>query len=378
MLVFVSSNAAAAVSASSASLVAAARGGGGVNPSQWHLRLAARVHAALRTICADPAAAVHALGCGLGGASSSSSSSSSSSNLRSREERVIVLPPLGWSGRLDLLRVADALVDCALPLGYGLHPTLQALAVGTPVLTLAPSKRSCHMHGPMNTSDSSATPATRSGNRNDDGAVRDEEKSDADDKSPSSSLLPSSTSSSAAAASATSAPPASDESALRWQPTITLDSSVRVEHSFAANFFRALFGDSPHHTNFSVEADTDDSAGHFNDSSSGSDSSKKEPSDFQILAALVVELPNHSCYGNNNNNGNDSASAAFGAAWVRAAAQLSDTSFRLGVRRALAKRLDAWALGKSSTSKAALESGLADFMAVAVSSQRSLQRKGLT
>jgi hypothetical protein len=230
----------------------------------------------------------------------------------------------------------------------------------------------------MNTSDSSATPATRSGNRNGDGAVRDEEKNDADDKSPSSSLLPSSTSSSTAAASATSAPPASDESALRWQPTITLDSSVRVEHSFAANFLRALFGDSPHRTNSSIEADTDDSAGHFNDSSSGSDSSKKEPSVAQILAALIVELPDRSCSGNSNSNNNEAAAAAFGAAWVRAAAQLSDPALRLGVRRALAKQLDSWALGKSSTSKVALESSLADFMAVAVSSQRSLQRKGLT
>ena len=384
MLVIVSSNAGAAVSASSASLVTSARGGGGVHPSQWHRRVAFRVHAALRNICADPSAAANALGCGLGGMSSSSSSSSTGgsgsssspgNNFRSREERVIVLPPLGWSGRLDLLRVADALVDCALPVGYGVHATLQALAMGTPVLTLVPSKVPCHAGGGPLRNTATSSSATRTSSSSSGSSDRAEIGDTMTPGPP----LPSSPTADDSATSATA--PTSHDSAFSWRPSINMDKATRIEHSFAANFLLALFRNLTHGNSSHDDVPVaDNSAGRNDDGSNSTDSSfQEELSDAQSLAALVVEMPDCSCYGNNSNNFGDvdGAAAAFGAAWVRAAAQLSDPEFRLAVRRALAQRLETWTLGRSTTSAAAVDLGLADFMAVAVASQRSLQRKGL-
>jgi tetratricopeptide (TPR) repeat protein len=50
-------------------------------------------------------------------------------------QRLRVLPRLDHAGRLDLLRIADAVLD-PVPLGLTL-PVLEALAVGTPVITVA-------------------------------------------------------------------------------------------------------------------------------------------------------------------------------------------------------------------------------------------------
>jgi hypothetical protein len=210
------------------------------------------------------------------------------------------------------MRVADALVDCALPLGVGPHSTLEALAVGTPILTLAPSRPP-----------PAARPAAREGAAPPPPAVK---------------------------ASATVSPP----SALLWRPAV--EDALRVEHGFAANFLRALF------------CDNTSTTGSSNSSSSSSSFSSQGPSDAEVLAAMVVEMPAHS-----NGDHAAAASVALGAAWVSAAARLAEPGFRRAARRAVARRLEAWAL----RSPAAAASGLSEFVANAVAAQRAQQRKGL-
>lgn len=267
---------------------------------------------------------------------------------------MVVLPPLGWGGRRDLLRVADAVVDCALPVGGGPHPTLEALALGTPFLTLAPGPRLAHSAA----RDGAAPPPPPPVN-----------------------------------ASSTLTPPPS--SALGWRPAVSLVGAPRVEHGFAANFLRALFRDSPHRD---TAAAAGRSSGSDNSSSISSGSSsgrrnrlgpsalaagaaraqvRQRPSDAQVLAAMVVKVPAPYGGGGTPGGGNIEAAAAdaaaLGAAWVSAAAQLAEPGFRLAARRAVARRLEAWA----QRSPDAAASGLADFVAKAVAAQRAQQRKGL-
>ncbi len=233
---------------------------------------------------------------------------------RDAASRLRLLPKLPHAARLELLRIASAVLD-PFPHGSAASPVLEAVTLGAPFVTLSPAL--LHSRGQR-----------RSGGDGDGGSGSDGGGGSG--------------------------------------------GSGGVAHRFAANFLRTILAP--------LEGSGE---GHGRaDSPGGSGAPRNRAGDPEARAALARDEPEAERGAPLGGDASDAAAAVALRALVaeseaeyvaRCLALGRDFNLKLAVGRTLRSRLGLWAASADD----AAANGFADFLAVAVSVDRALQRRGL-